>query len=63
MNKKKTLTFPGVSPITLIVTPYQLGSGQYGKVYFAYNQSTQEAFAVKVVDRKKIKHKQDIKNL
>lgn len=64
MNKKKTLTFPGVNPITLIVTPTQLGSGQYGIVYFAYNQaSTQENYAVKVVDRRKIKHKQDIKNL
>ena len=61
MKSNKTLTFPD-SHLVLSVTPKVLGKGQFGTVYYAFDKHSHIPFAVKCIDRKKLKAR-DLKNL
>ena len=53
----KIVNFPG-GKLKLTLTPKTLGKGQYGQVHLSYQQNAPDQFyAVKVVDKKKIKGK------
>ena len=54
----KTIAFPG-SAITITLTERLLGKGQQGEVRYAYLSSDpNKYYAVKVVDRRKVRNKQ-----
>ena len=51
----KVIAFPG-NQMQIVLTPKTLGKGQYGTVHLAYQKGDpSKVFAVKVIDRKRIK--------
>ena len=53
----KVIAFPG-NKIQIVLTPKLLGKGQYGSVHYGYlRDNPNKYYAVKVIDRKRIKGK------